>query len=106
MALALAEYLVKKLVVLGVLGVTLRWIRIPHERDGTAVPPRTSSAEVLPAPIHQVPRSRVLGSCAGPCNLSYLYSLYNTAGLTSPAPLGEEAADVPRSKRAFLRRAG
>src|SRR5829696_6277044 len=30
----------------------------------------------------------VLGSCARPCNPSYLYSLYNTAGLTSPALWG------------------
>ncbi len=33
----------------------------------------------------------VLGSCARPCNSSYLTSLCNTAGLTSPALYRKEA---------------
>jgi hypothetical protein len=33
----------------------------------------------------EVPRMRILGSCASPCSHSYLSSFRNTAGLTSPA---------------------
>jgi hypothetical protein len=37
-----------------------------------------------------------LGSCASPCNTSYLATLPNTAGLTSPALYVKEAALMRR----------
>jgi hypothetical protein len=42
---------------------------------------------------YQTPSRRgLLGSCASPCNRSYLSSLRNTAGLTSPALSIKEVA--------------
>jgi hypothetical protein len=38
--------------------------------------------------------------------LASVVALYNTARLTSPALWGKEGANVPRSKRELLRRAG
>jgi hypothetical protein len=40
----------------------------------------------------------VLGSCASPCITSYLASLVNTAGLTSPAPLGRRQPMSPEAR--------
>src|SRR5215208_5095798 len=64
------------------------------------------SPECVEGEFYEVRGDGVLGSCAKPCNPSYLTSLCNTAGLTSPALRGKERAYGHRNERALLRRAG
>jgi hypothetical protein len=50
------------------------------------------------SPRRELRITEILGSCVRPCNPSYLISLYNTAGLTSPALWGKGEPMSPEAR--------